>query len=491
MSDQPLSMEQLETKVFGEITNLLTKLPRPDKPADDIESNTVRIFNDSEFSTNYHDIDIDDFLGDVRHKMYNNVHNQANWILWNLPLGTVMTMTEHNTPLEKGQAVFDLNNCGRCIDLVGTGKTEAVDLGKMGMADCIKAFFWRKVDLKMGAFELWDYKMQDTKENEMGARQIIFLGEWAPGTVHPLWNWNMTDKVSSARWNSLIDRQTVTLFEHIDGGGNRYENIKGWGKHKEEKDFHNLDFGDKVSSFKWHSINPVKEKVEPIKITPDQSNTSIEQGVESGTNDSDQVQQGKVTIGKTKTREVTVESTDTTASSVAASLKTTTKAGVEGVSTMEVEWSLAVEHSWSHSGTTANKTTTTDAIIIEQGFNISPHRTYTAKLEVRVGRLENKLYKTTATRWYEQNVAGSTKDGKLYKRIEPVYINVTGSLHFTTHLELHETPIPKSIVNQAIDQGQKVGNNIVDKSQEKAGELKGKGQKLFGDLKNGTSVLPG
>lgn len=482
MSEQPLSMEQLETKAFEEVVNLLTKLPTPDETAYDIEKNTVRIFNDSEFSTNYHDIDIEESLSDVRHKMYNNLHSQANWILWNLPLGTVMTLTEHNNTLEKGQSVFDLNNSGRCIDLVGTGKTEAVDLGKMGMEDCIKGFFWRKVDLRMGAFELWDYKMQDTKKNEMGARQIIFLGEWAPDTVHALWNWNMTDRVSSARWNSLVDRQTVTLFEHIDGGGSRYENIKGWGKHKEERDFHNLDFGDKVSSFRWHSITPIKEEVKPIIILPDHSRSTIVTGDKSGTNDGAQILPSKVTIMQSKTREVTVETSDTTAGSVSAELKTTTKAGVEGVATMEVEWTLAVQHSWSHTATTNTKTAKTDAISIEEGFNVSPHCTYTARLEVRVGKLENKLYKTTATRWYKQPVVGSTKDGHLYKRDEPVYVNVSGSLHFTTHLDYHEKEIPKSIVNQAIDQGQKVGNGVVDKGQEKAGELKGKGQKMFGKL---------
>jgi hypothetical protein len=88
-------------------------------------------------------------------------------------------MTEYTPNLERGQPVADVRHCGKCVDLVGTDKEESVDLEPLHMADCLEGFFFREVDLKIGAFELWDHRKQDmsSQDYELGVHQTIFLSE--------------------------------------------------------------------------------------------------------------------------------------------------------------------------------------------------------------------------------------------------------------------------------------------------------------------------
>lgn len=141
------------------------------------------------------------------------MQDAATWVAFNLPVGVVMTLIDNNTPVESGHLVWELRNCGRCIDLVGTGQTEAVDLTQCNMNDCVSSFFWRKVDLAQGAIELFD------DVNFQGNRSTLFLGEWPMGTAVSLENWWLRGRVSSVRWHMLDDRQTVALFSNTDGTG--------------------------------------------------------------------------------------------------------------------------------------------------------------------------------------------------------------------------------------------------------------------------------
>jgi hypothetical protein len=464
MSEQTMTMAEAEQKLLAEQVARLTKLPSPETPPE-LEPDTVRFFGDDNFGPNHFSLNIGDYTMDQRHRLYRDGQNKITWVSWNLPLGTVMTMTEFDKTLKASQIVADLADCGRCVDLVGTGKTEVVDLVTLDMNDCFKGFFWREVDLRLGAVEIFDATKEGLKGNKKWARQTIFLSEWAPGVVHGIGSWLMNDKISSARWNSLVDRQTVTLFEHADGSGDQYNNIKGWGTVKEEPDFHRLDHGDKFSSFSWKAINPVKEKIDPIILTPDHSNGFTLTSDQSGNNGGKQVLPVKLTITKANTEEITVETTDTTATSVGATLETTAKAGVEGGASYEVKWALSVEHSWGHTDNKSTKKTETTALSLEQTVNISPERSFEAHLIVRIGKVAEKLYKVKATRWYNQHLTGCVKDGKLYKRDETVILNISGSLHCKVSTEVKEGKLPKSMLDATIDKGQDLANSAVDKGQ--------------------------
>jgi hypothetical protein len=131
------------------------------------------------------------------------------------------------------------------VDLVGTGRTETIDLPSGNENDCISFFFWRTVDLNMGAIEFFD------DANFGGNRATVFLSEWDYEQIYSISDWWLQDRLSSIRWKTLTDRQTAVLFDNNDGSGNTYGNIKGWGDLKEIPNLDNIGFNDAVSAFRW------------------------------------------------------------------------------------------------------------------------------------------------------------------------------------------------------------------------------------------------
>jgi hypothetical protein len=76
-----------------------------------------------------------------RHTVKSSLFDRATFAAFNLPVGTVMTLMDNVKPVPAGKPVADLSGCGHCVDLVGTGKTEAVDLEVINMNDSVSAFF--------------------------------------------------------------------------------------------------------------------------------------------------------------------------------------------------------------------------------------------------------------------------------------------------------------------------------------------------------------
>ena len=143
-------------------------------------------------------------------------------------------------------------------------------LTKVNMNDCVSAYFWRNVDLDLGALELFD------DVNFAGNRNVLFLGEWPRGTIVKISGWWLNDRVSSARWNAIDDRESVDLFENDDGSGRSFENIQGWGSARESGDLRQENFNDCASAFRWNGVAPKKEEIKPFDLAPDMSNaTSI------------------------------------------------------------------------------------------------------------------------------------------------------------------------------------------------------------------------
>lgn len=56
-----------------------------------------------------------------------------------LPSGTVVTLTANHVASYTN--VADLAGVGQVVDLIGTGRTQAVDLVQSGCDDCISSFF--------------------------------------------------------------------------------------------------------------------------------------------------------------------------------------------------------------------------------------------------------------------------------------------------------------------------------------------------------------
>ncbi len=143
---------------------LLTPLPSPPSPAPQLASGTVSLFVDDNWDGDRLDISISEFAPGQRQTMQTH-RDEATWLAFNLPVGVVMTLMDNI--VNNGRPVADLTDCGQCIDLVGNGQTQGVDLGALGQNDNLSAFFWRTVDLDMGAIELFsDFEFGGNREFE-------------------------------------------------------------------------------------------------------------------------------------------------------------------------------------------------------------------------------------------------------------------------------------------------------------------------------------
>ncbi|KAI4957343.1 hypothetical protein J4E86_005817 [Alternaria arbusti] len=444
MSTQNTIIEQTGGEIRAEEqVARLTKLPAPHQTYDALDSGIVKVFTSANFGGSSFTIDTEDYASGQRHRLLTENYNKACWVTWNLPLGTVMTMVELDKTPEKNQPVADPRGCGRTVELVGTGKTEAVDLIRILMTTCVKGFWWREVDLSMGAVELFDAHARELIGSQTYSRQTIFLSEWAPGVLHSFNFWWMNDRVTCARWHTLLNRQTVTLFEHANGTGYEFNNIRAWGKTKEVYDLHVVNHGDKLSAFSWTSVSPVKEKIEPITISHDRSSCSMLYNEKKGVNYSTQAQPSKIALMEPATQELTIESTDATATSVKACLQSTVGSGCEEKESYDVQWTLSVSHSWDDASAKSKLYTHAEALTFEEPLHISPRSRYTAKLYVPVRKLVHEEYKTKATRWYKQRIMGCVQDGNLYKRDETVTVHVNGTLHHSPEMIWHETRLDR------------------------------------------------
>ncbi|KAM0150459.1 hypothetical protein ACHAPG_008803 [Botrytis cinerea] len=423
-----------------ELVQLLTK-PSPLTIPYEVPRGTVSLFV-GDFNSYKTDLLIQDWVPSRRHLVPSSQFDKTSQVIYHLPVGSVMTLQA--AMINNTGNIADLSYCGTCVDLVGTGKTEACSLVPLGLNDQLSMFFWRTVDLNMGAIELFD------AINFTGRRSTIFLSEWQPGVCHSITNWQLQDSISSVRWKTLQDRQTAILYDGDDtpqyAGYAQFANIKGWGSTKECADLPQLFMNDCVSSFKWNSINPVKEIIEPLKITTGSaSNTSGLTSNNTGINDSDASQNVTVAIKNSTSQTVTVQTSDQHVTGVSSTFSQTFSSGSKGIVESETQWSITVSYSYTHTETNSRSETKTVELSIEQVATAPPRTSYVATLLVIIGQLPAAEYSTTAQRWYVDPVSGGKADkdnNGWYKRIEDVKLTLVGSLASTASTSIKTTDLP-------------------------------------------------
>ena len=418
--------------------NLLTKLPAPSGAIPQLASGSVSLFQDNNWNSQRLDLNINDYVPNQRQTIPNFMTDQATYIAFNLPIGTVMTLMDNIVSVPSGGNVADLSGCGRSVDLVGTGQTEAVDLMADNENDCISSFFWRTVDLDIGAIELFG------DINFGGNRSTIFLSEWNSGAIYSITAWWLQDQISSIRWRTLNDRQTAAMFDNQDGTGNQYNNIKGWGSTKEISNLADINFNDAISAFRWDSIVPVKEIIAPFNIIASSgTGSSGLSSVVNGTNNSSVEQPVTVSIDNETAQTVTLETMDQTVTGFTYTVTAEESVGIDGAGE-KTTWSVGLNFTYTQSTTKTTSETQTIALNISQTINTPPMTNYTATLLVSIGQLPATVYTTTAQRWYTDPVAGSQQDptnNNWYKRIEPVTVSMSGSLASSATVNINATPL--------------------------------------------------
>ena len=339
---------------------LLTPAPVPSDLAVPVQpGGTVTLFRDNHWSPDSNNqlvLSTDDYLERVRHSIAGtNMQDAATWVAFNLPVGTVVTLMDNATPADDGIQPWDLRDCGRCVDLVGTGTTVAVDLVACNMNDCVSAFFWRKVNLDVGAIELFD------DDDFKGNRTTLFLSEWPYGKAHSIDRWWLAGRVSSARWKSLQDTQSAGLFSTADGTtGTRYQNIFAWARNKEIASLSREFFNDSMRGFQWQGLEPRKESIPVISISPNLQDPESISDVHTVNNLASELPQ-KVTLAVKNTDAQTLTVTVTNTHVVGLKVTATATYGSPGIAS----GSLAIELSYTYTHTDTTQTTSTHTIELD------------------------------------------------------------------------------------------------------------------------------
>jgi hypothetical protein len=405
-----------------------------------LPSETVLLYPNAAWTGDCFTIKTRKFAPTKRHSLSGlGIQDNTTWIAFNLPQGTVMTLIDNYVPAGSG-GPSDLKDAGRVVDLIGTGEPKAVDLTRCSMNDLISAFFWRQVDLDMGAIEL--YEDLDFKGN----RTVLFPSEWSTGKVISLAGWYINDRLSSSRWGTLRDTQSAALFDQPDGGGKAYANISGYGETKEIKNFNDVGFNDCASAFSWESLVPKKEEIKKFDINLSDADVGNETftAESSGENDSSGSPVQTVTINETdaETMTVTVSNAHTAGTKLgfSYSYKQGVAAGLgEGGFTISTE----LNYSYTRNDTNSKSATKTKSLTISQTFPAPPNSSYTGKLIARMGKLAPRPFSTTAKRWYSEPLPRTILDhaNGWFVRDETITGTVEGRFACKAHVEVTSKPL--------------------------------------------------
>jgi hypothetical protein len=241
----------------------ISPLPIPDVALPfELPSGYVLLFRDPDWSGRKLDLSTHRFCPDVRHDLRRRSGSRrAAWVAFNLPEGQVMTLTKRHRDVEDGQPAHDLRDVAQVADLVGSGKTEAVDLTQIDMGNAVASLFWRTVNLDTGAIELY------SEPGFKGNRTVLFLSEWQRGHLHTLTDWVIEDRLGSVRWTALRGAQYCDLFQHADGLGGRYPRLKASQTgFNEAPDISARTVNDMVSAFRWGVQTPSQDVLEQFSL---------------------------------------------------------------------------------------------------------------------------------------------------------------------------------------------------------------------------------
>ncbi|CAN9385952.1 unnamed protein product [Alternaria alternata] len=402
----------------------LTKLPSaPGSPTGTFPSGRVSLYKNSSWTSQKLDLETKNYHSGTRHTIPGSaLRDEVSWVAWCLPVGTVMTLMEHDTPRDEAESVANLRDCGRCVDLVGTGKVQTANLIAFNMND-----FYGAIEL----FEASDFQ---------GVRIAIFLSEWNSDHRIDISQWWLNDRVSSMRWKSLVDRQTAEVSQHGDGTGKRFDNLLAWQSNKEMAKMTDIAFNDGVSSVKWTAVVPCKEIIHPFKMTPDpQGGFRLYRGTNNGRNNTNVSQQSVVRIHEEKAQSITISTSDQYVSGISSSFSLSTDSPY-----VSAEWTVTVDYSYTHKEESSTTETRTFSLDVEQTVNAPPMTVWDAELLVKLADIPAKYYTTTATRWYDKPLVGALADSAnngWYKREENVGVTISGGLAFDVFSNINANPI--------------------------------------------------
>jgi hypothetical protein len=206
-------------------------------------SGTVALFPDDSWIGDSLSYSTSTLRKNYREDLPSKMQDRASRIAFNLPVGTVVTLTDDIPKVREGPIWEMMKHTGRLVDLIGTGKTEAVYLDSCNMNDCASTIMWRTVDVGAGMVHLFE----DT--DFKGNRTAIFLSEW-PDALHKMDLWYINDRASSVRyWIRDSHKYCVLMNDTALPKDSNSEYVNLSYEFEEIKDLRKLT--DRVSAFIW------------------------------------------------------------------------------------------------------------------------------------------------------------------------------------------------------------------------------------------------
>jgi len=365
----------------------------------------------------------------------------ATWIAFNLPTGTVCTLYD-NVPTNNPSNPYNFSGLGVCVDLIGNGQTQTVNLPAYGANDKVSGGIWRRVKTSEGWFQLF----ADT--NCSGTFTTFFMDEWPTTTWNSIGGWYLNDAASSINYPSLTPVQVLTLSQNADGTGQQVSfgaaNPFGSVGKQAQANFTDSGMNDKISGFSYTVYQPVKATIDSVTTNfsapisgGNTFNTSI-----SGTNATSAEVQVQMQLAQSQTYSIATATSLQYSMSLSIGATVSATAGVPGVA--------SVTASTTTTFTTGVTSTSTQTVTSSQTFQLQQtvtftapvHSTYTAAASVSVGTIPMTTVTTTGQFYYSQNLPGSTFDpvSQLYLLTSPVTVQLSGGVGTQVVFSASSTP---------------------------------------------------
>ncbi|OHX12557.1 hypothetical protein [Chromobacterium sphagni] len=367
------------------------------------------------------------------------MQDQATWLVFNLPENVVCTLC--NNVVQNANPA-DFSNAGVCVDLIGNGQTQTIDLKAYGANDCLSGGIWREVDSDQGWFQLF-YDI-----NESGTFATIFLSEWSTAKPISIAKWWLQDQASSLNFPCLTPPQQLTLSDNADGSGQSMtvgaSNPFGSWNTQAAVNLTDSGMNDKVSSFTYSLVSPVKTVISSVSVNVAAQIVSGQTFTEtiSGTNASSEVLTltDTVAVGKS----VQISNTTTQQYETTASISATVTA-TEGVPDVDsIQTSLTASFSVTQTTSSSQTTSTTNSVDLQQQitFNVPPHSSYSGIATIAIGQVPPTTVTQTGSFYYKQNLPGSIKqsDGT-YLLTMPITVTINGEVGSSVQFNITSTPL--------------------------------------------------
>jgi hypothetical protein len=355
-------------------------------------------------------------------------------------VGTVCTL--FNNVISNQSNPYNFAGAGACVDLIGNGELQTVDLVAYGANDALSGGVWRTVNTSEGWFQL--FRDLDCA----GQFTTFFLDEWPTATVNSLAGWNLDNEATSISYPCLTPVQLLTLSANTDGSGQQVSlgaanPFGSWGT-TAQVNFIDSGMNDKVSAFSYLVIQPQKALIQSVStqfVAPISDGNTFDTSI-AGTNATSTQVQVQMLLAQSQTYSISTTSTLEYSMSLSVSATVSASAGVPGVDSFSASATTSFSTSMTNTSSNTNSSSQTFQLQQTVTFTAPAYSTYDATASISIGDIPTTSVTTTGQFYYSQNLPGSALDqaSGLYVLTSPVTVLLSGGIGTQITFSADSTP---------------------------------------------------